>query len=164
SDLSLVPVWDVILGQGAGLLSKPLGLPESDFLLMDLPRGNVHKIATILDRFLITEDVEIRDVTDRLGCLSLQGPRADPLWEYDQGMPDDPLQEDWPRLYCMPADYTGMGGVNVYFPMEEKAALLERVRHRGGVEVGEEAQEILRVEAGIPKYGIDMDESVIALE
>ncbi len=35
---------------------------------------------------------------------------------------------------------------------------------RGALQVGLEARELLRIEAGIPKYGADMDSTVIALE
>ena len=160
SDLSIVPVR----GKKAVLLTKPLGLPQDDFLLVDLPRENVDKIATLFDRFLITEDVEILDVTDHLGCFSFQGRRAAEIVNQAQGAPDHPLGEGQERVYTMPADYCGEGGFNAYFPMAEYDMLLERIRQRGVVEVGPEAQEILRVEAGIPKFGVDMDESVIALE
>src|SRR5579871_515374 len=160
SDLSLVPMR----GNKGRMLSEALGLPEGAFLLADLPRENVSKIATLFDRFLITEEVEIHDVTDRIGCLSFQGQRADAIWDYAKGASDDPLGDDWGSVVTMPSDYSGAGGFNAYFSMAEHARLLEGVRQRGVVEVGPEAQEILRVEAGLPKYGLDMDESVIALE
>src|SRR5262249_12035524 len=47
---------------------------DDPFLLIDLPRTNLEKIAAIFDRFLIMEEVEIEDVTDKIACLSLQGP------------------------------------------------------------------------------------------
>jgi folate-binding protein YgfZ len=63
------------------------------------------------------------------------------------------------------ADHTGEGGYDIYRPTEH----LEEFRRRlmaemGAVPVGEEAAEILRIEAGIPKFGVDMDEKTIPLE
>src|SRR5206468_12698173 len=68
SDLTLMNVV------GADPFSGVLSLPESDFILAVLPRINLEKIVGILDRFLIMEEVEIADVTEKLACLSLQGP------------------------------------------------------------------------------------------
>jgi folate-binding protein YgfZ len=46
----------------------------------------------------------------------------------------------------------------------EAGALWTRLVEAGIAPVGEEAVETLRIEAGIPKYGVDMDETTIPLE
>lgn len=127
---------------------------EEPYLLMELPPANVARIAETLDRFLIIEDVEVEAVTGAIGCLSLQGPKAE---AFLAAMGESAL------LRCA-ADHTGSGGMDVLFPMAERGRRREALRAAGVVEVGAEAQEMLRVEAGIPQYGVDMDESVLALE
>src|SRR5581483_215921 len=72
----LLTFLTLIAVPGTSPIAAALGLGETDFVLADLPRANVEKIYTLLDRFLILEEVELEDVSDRLGCLSLQGPRS----------------------------------------------------------------------------------------
>jgi folate-binding protein YgfZ len=156
TDLTLIDVT------GASGLAAALGLNAPDFVLLDLPRINLEKIATLLDRFLITEDVEIVDVTARLNCISLQGPtaaawgeigRLDALWN-SNGMEGE-------RIAIL-ADHTGSGGSDHYFVRAVLSAAPPAIA--GITPVALATQELLRIEAGIPQYGAELDESVIALE
>ncbi len=168
SDLTLIHVT------GDNPLAVALHLAESDFILAELPRVNLEKIAAIFDRFLIMEEVEIRDVSAELGCLSLQGPgSAAFLHSWEGRTPASSLVSPPPRTgeglgvgatFSVEADHTGSGGVDLYGTASAMATLRQAILERGVPEVGPEAQEVLRVEAGIPKYGADMDEGVIALE
>ncbi|HLI47433.1 MAG TPA: glycine cleavage T C-terminal barrel domain-containing protein [Chthonomonas sp.] len=120
-------------------------------ILLDMPRENKEKIGRLLDRFLITEDVELNDVTSQLACLSLQGPAA---------------AQQIQQLHLGPcviveADHTGSGGFDIYLPRETRDTVL----HSLAIPILDEPTiELLRIEAGIPKYGAELDESVIALE
>lgn len=144
---------------GENPLKHCVFLPDDDFILMELPRVCLEKIKSVFDRFLIMEDVEILDVTDKLACLSFQGPSSSEV-ELSQRQFDFPACS-W---YPIAANHTGIGGIDLYFASEQ---LYERRLHLavdGYIEISEPVQELLRVEAGIPKYGIDMDENMIALE
>ena len=160
SDMTLVRVS----GKSAAKLTIPLKMAEAELVLADLPRENVAKIGAIFDRFIIMEDVEIHDVSDAIACFSLQGYKAYKYWDMGGAEKDDPLNQKFKYVYTMPADYNGDRGFNAYFAAEHTSAMRDIMRQAGIVEVGTEAQEILRVEAGIPKYGADMDETTIALE
>ncbi len=151
TDLTLINVV------GENPLAPALGLPAPDFVLAVLPRENAEKIATFLDRYIIMEEVELRDVSEAIGCFSLQGPHAAELWQSLAGRMGD-------RVVVVEADPTGSGGLDLYFPSAEREAGRSALLGTGAAEVGPEAQEILRVEAGIPRYGAELDESVIALE
>jgi len=167
TDMALLPVRTI--NQPLPLV-RELELPNEEFLLAILPRENVAKITAIFERFIIMEDVEVRDVSDALGCFSYQGPTAS--WG---------PHNDFPRrtramvnlrktVYTWLADYTGIvgesewPGFNVYFPTLLRSQVLDVLHEPDFLEIGTEAQEILRIEAGIPKYGADMDETNIALE
>ncbi|CEK14657.1 folate-binding protein YgfZ [Chthonomonas calidirosea] len=120
-------------------------------ILLDMPRENREKIWRLLNRFLITEDVELRDVTSQLACLSLQGPAA------AQQLQQLSIE---PSL-IVEADHTGSGGFDIYLPIEMRHPVL----HSLDIPIlDEQTVELLRVEAAIPKYGAELDESVIALE
>lgn len=155
TDLALIHV------RGENPLASALGYPDSNFVLADLPRCNLDKIAELFDRYIIMEDVEVEDVSDRLSCFSLQGPRAAELWRPDANHLPKAVRES---VYPVEADHTGSGGCDLYMDSAQAETVREALRQAGVMEVGAEAQEVLRMEAGFPRYGADLDESVIALE
>ncbi len=154
TDLTLIDV------NSTSALAAALGLPTQDFVLLDLPRINLDKIAALLDRFLITEDVEIVDVTARLTCVSLQGPAAG--YRLHSGGLRDLSAEVGERIIVVAADHTGSGGSDLYVAQDDAPSLARFTA--GMLPIGDETQELLRIEAGIPKYGAELDETVIALE
>jgi folate-binding protein YgfZ len=62
----------------------------------------------------------------------------------------------------------GLPGYDVFVPNEILPAIWERLvtslSAQGGGPCGEAAYELTRIEAGIPRFGVDMDESHLALE
>ena len=55
-------------------------------------------------------------------------------------------------------------GVDLLFAADHLAAVLEAVVGSGASPVGEEVAEILRIEHGRPRYGIDLNDSIIPQE
>lgn len=132
-------------------------------VLLDLPRANVAKLLALFDRYLITEDVEIVDLTDTMGCFSIQG--AGSMAWLTRMESDRMFSAAWDNVeVLMDADHTGSGGVDFYFPREAAEQIRQTHAIKSVPVIGAEAQEILRVEAGIPKYGVDMDETTLAPE
>lgn len=171
TDLAVVPMGIV---PGNVKLSELLGLPQGEFLLIDLPRRNLEKILELFDRYIIMEEVEVKDVTESLGCFSYQGPAADRGWKLNFPKASDPLGKvraegerdfDYHRDTVMvPANHTGSPGFDAYFPIAHTQELRQAAQDVGVTEIGLDVQEILRVEAGIPLYGVDMDETTLAPE
>ncbi len=55
-------------------------------------------------------------------------------------------------------------GVDLICGTDERDELAQTLRERGAVPVSEDAAEIVRVERGRPRYGVDLDDSVIPQE
>lgn len=51
-----------------------------------------------------------------------------------------------------------------FFPAEREADVRARLRERGVPELSDAEADVMRIEAGLPKWGIDMDETTIPLE
>ncbi len=49
-------------------------------------------------------------------------------------------------------------------PKISKENFASELKNLGAIEIGEETQEVLRIENGVPKYGVDMDETTIVPE
>ena len=136
---------------------------QNGSILVDLPIINKAKVLDLFNRYIISEDVEIEDFTSTLACLSIQGPKS---LGWMMSMESDRMFNDaWDSLvFVIDADYTGSKGVDIYFASEYQDRLRQSQVLAAIVSVEAEAQEVLRVEAGIAKYGVDMDETTLAPE
>jgi glycine cleavage system T protein len=142
-----------------------------DFLLETEP-GFQEKLYTSLDRYLIADDVEMHDMTESLAVLGVLGPRAG---EMLAGIVGD-VPADLPEFHTVvrsfhgsevavvARSFAGEPGYDLWVAVEGSEALWRALEGAGGRPVGFEALEILRVEAGMPRYGADVDERVIPLE
>lgn len=133
--------------------ARIVNLPDS--LLLDLPLSRKDQVHETLDRFIIVEDVEITDPTDSILCLSVQGPATDEI-------PIRKLTDS--SVNIVPSDHTGLGGFDLYLPAETAGSVWNALVVSGVTPVGETAAEVLRIEAGIPRYSVDVDERNIPLE
>jgi folate-binding protein YgfZ len=57
-----------------------------------------------------------------------------------------------------------MSGAVLYLPRTQWAGALEAIAHAGAMALDDQTAEILRVEAGIPRFLVDMNEETIPLE
>lgn len=60
--------------------------------------------------------------------------------------------------------YAGEEGYDVFVPADAAADLWRAIQSAGARPVGHGALEVLRIEAGVPRWGAELDESVIPLE
>ena len=134
------------------------------------------KILGHLDRYLIADEVEISDRSEGYGTISLQGPQSEALLRAAAAqveLPRKPAGHAMVNLegaeVCVVSDsHTGEPGFDLIVPkdaMENIARRLQQAGHPWTARwVGDNAQEILRIEAGIPRYGADFSEENLLLE
>lgn len=116
-------------------------------------------------KFIILDDVELEDLSDTLTLLSVQGPKAAAVLA-TAGLPvPEPggvaVAADV-RVHHRPRSIPG--GYDVLVPKEAAVALWEALRGAGGVPVGLDAQEVLRIEAGRVRWPVDMGERALVHE
>lgn len=147
---------------------------ESCFLL-DVDARIAEKFMATLERFIIADDVEMEDLGPAYTTLSLQGPLATQVLDAAAGpvalakefshsevrIADTPVR-------AIRASDTGEEGYDLLVPAPQTASIWQQLLAVGaplGLKpVGHTALNILRIEAGIPWYGLDMDEGRIVLE
>lgn len=139
-----------------------------DHLLLDLEPGLTEKVCATLNRYLISEDVNLQDVTERLSLVAVCGP-ASPgivrtvldaevagLTVYGSALAGDVL--------VVRSDEAGEIGFLLFLPPGQAEGLWAGLRENGARPVGLTAFRALRMEAGIPVYGIDIEESSTPIE
>ena len=126
------------------------------FILVETPPGEAEAIAAHLLKYLIMEDADVVNVTESFVCTSVQGPKSAYIQPAIDALAGAAL--------VVEADHTGSGGFDVYTPAGSDLRFTEAIKDIVLLEVGPAAQEILRLEAGIPKSGVDMDATTLAPE
>ncbi len=144
-----------------------------DGLLMTLPASVAAAVRDRLDSLVFSEDVRVEDRTAALAQLGLHGPTAAAVAERALGAPGavGPLAAFHHRrlpfgdttVVVAAADELG-GGLDLFVEAPHAAALHAALGAAGAVAAGAEVAEVLRVEAGVPEFGVDMDEETIPLE
>jgi folate-binding protein YgfZ len=115
-----------------------------------------------LEMYKVGREVEVEDVTETRALLSLIGPRGAEL----SGAP--PLPEHASEeLGIEGIDCLAVGtvlGIDLISPAGDAERLRAALAAAGAVEVSPDAVEILRIEAGAPRFGAEMDSSTMPAE
>src|SRR6266487_2001828 len=141
-------------------------------LLIDTGESPASHVKEILDRFIITEDVQIQDSSQDLVQLTVQGPRSSQAVKEVLGPEAQDLKQLEQKTLgpstIIARDRTGQTGYDIILPALEAEPVWHGFLLNGGDlglnPVGSQALEILRLEAGYPKYATDIDENTIILE
>ena len=142
-----------------------------DELLLDTERVALQALFDMIRRYKIGYDVELHKRTIECALLSLIGPRAAAVLEGARGDAATGLpQAEHGHVAAVIADRpvraiaTVDDGVDVLCASEDRDAVLAALLDAGAATVSERAAEILRVERGRPRYGIDLDDGTIPQE
>ena len=143
----------------------------------DFEPGLTGTVSRRLEEYLVADDVQVVNVAPLYGLLSVQGPKAEAVvrrLDLFQEIPANPFQfvrvadGTLGEIYLMNQPRLGSTGFDVFVPVNSLGAvagkLIAAARSDGGRACGWPAFEITRIEAGIPRFGADMDESNLPLE
>src|SRR3954451_17202839 len=139
-------------------------LNTGDELLLLTERASLQALFDQLRRGAIGWDAELHKRTLQQALLSVIGPRA----REAAGAGDLPAAEHANRR----TEIGGAGvvlvatdlGVDVVCAAEDTARVRDSLLAAGAIAVDEPAAEVVRVESGRPRYGVDLDDSTIPQE
>jgi folate-binding protein YgfZ len=157
-------------------------------LLLDTERGALQALFDMIRRFKVGYEVELHKRTLERSLLSLIGPDTDAIAKKafvfdeardgdtgDLGAPDRPTAARGPAEREDSHMLASLGqtpvrlirtdvGIDALFDSNSLQPVREALLMAGAVETSEAAAEIVRVEHGRPRYGIDLDETTIPQE
>ena len=143
-----------------------------DRILLVTPSGTAAPALEALDRYLFAEKVELRDASGETARLLLAGPEAPALAEHLTGV--RPPETVWASVRATlagaearlvtGAGETGEREVWVVVPAATATRAWDAARAAGAHPVGLVALESLRIESGAPRFGHDVDDSVLLPE
>jgi folate-binding protein YgfZ len=149
-------------------------LPEGErpCFWLDVAPGMANKTIQHLDHYLISEEVELTDHTGEFAQMQLVGPQAEAILAKILPEPLPPMQEHQHlmRTFCgapCPVrrhDPLGLPGYDILCRSGQAPEIRQALIGAGTRPASLEAYEVLRVEAGTPAYGEDIDEDRFVFE
>ncbi len=144
----------------------------SDELLLDFEPGLSAGIVERFEKYVIADDVQVVDASPHCGLLSVQGPKsAEVVNKLGLGIPlaGKPLhfgsitEATHGEIYCMNHSRGSAAGYDLFVPTASLAVMADKLiaaaKELGGRACGWQALEMIRIEAGLPRFGADMDET-----
>ncbi|HEX8180103.1 MAG TPA: glycine cleavage T C-terminal barrel domain-containing protein [Pyrinomonadaceae bacterium] len=153
-------------------LARVLRADSADVFLFDTEAATRARLYESLARFTLAGDFRVRDLTDETAQLSLQGAQA--LRIAADVLGSDAAQVarlhgaaiTWrgQQLTVLRATHTSEDGYDFITGADVMAELRSALCAAGALPCGQDALEVLRVEAGVPRFGVDMTETNVVLE
>ena len=145
-----------------------------DLIYISTAPESTENVFAELDKYIIADDVELSIKKD-VGTIAVYGPKSAELVQSVLGAEDlNSLLEYHSRYYeintqwviCVRSDVVGECGYHLYTSADALEGLWEKlmVEKPDVVAVGWDALESLRIEAGTPRFGTELTDSVIPLE
>ncbi len=150
-------------------------LVRGDDVLLDVEASAREALLSRLDQFIIMEDVTLTDVSGELGCVAVAGPASARRLAAHLGMSGEtlaalgeyqhqPVSVDGHDGFVAASRDLGVDGYDVYVPAPAAASLLGALRALGFGDLHPQVADAARIEAGRPRFGVDMGDDTIPLE
>lgn len=152
----------VLTAQGR-IVADLVAYNRGDYLLVTSDRAQAPAISEIFDRFIIMDDVEVADISDKLSAVGLAGPQAAHI--LTAAAPDLPSLAEgqvadlvWRNIGITVARgaHPNFEGYEIWFAADQAPTVWDALAHAGATPVGSEALEWYRIARGIPRFGIDL--------
>ena len=150
---------------------------RGDYLLVTSDRAQIQAITEMFDRYIIMDDVEVADISDKLSAVGVAGPRAASILQ-GAGMeiPQLPKEGNYgPPTQLEPGQvvdvtWQGIGisvarnthpnwdGYEIWFAAEQADTVWDALSNSATTPVGSEALEWYRIARGVPRYGLDLSQ------
>ena len=144
-------------------------LARSDGFWLELEASALPGVQQRLAGYVIADDVTLRDLRGELVRFAVEGPRAaERLAAADlAGLASYAWREV--RLAALPVavaayGFTGLGGFQLFVPADAAEAVTRALLANGIAPVSGDTLECLRIAAGVPWLGRELDESVLPAE
>lgn len=148
-----------------------------DDYLIDTEPATYPTVLNLLTRFTLAGDFRVTDQTEHLAALSVQGKRSPEIITSIFGEGAVPVQKlPWEPGNITLAEFEGRPvtiicdthtaekGFDLFIEVAQITDMRQALIDAGALEVSDDAVEILRIEAGIPRYGIDVDSTTVVNE
>ena len=153
--------------------------------LIDTEAATHERVLKTIERFTLAGDFRVNDVRNQTALLSVTGRKAADVVRAALGdnaadlLPNQSIQIAWPQndqngsapdditsglIVMRESSQASEDGFDFVVNTDQAGSVWDALQNVGAKPVGYAALEILRIEAGVPRYGIDMDETNVVTE
>ncbi len=146
---------------------------REDGYLIDTDAGTRDSVIKLVERFTLAGDFRVTDLSSEVTTLSLQGSKAAEIIasmfgtetsEIAHHEVSNPKLDNGQPATIIRATHTTEDGFDLFVDTADAQGLRDLLIAAGATQIGEEVAETLRIEAGIPLFGVDMDQTTIISE
>ncbi|HEX8723148.1 MAG TPA: glycine cleavage T C-terminal barrel domain-containing protein [Pyrinomonadaceae bacterium] len=149
-------------------------LRDGGRFIFDTEAATYPTLLRTLERFTLAGDFRVRDLTPATALLSLQGARAAEfvgavLGDAVAGLARGRVatvrgDAGGEPVLAVRTTHTAEDGFDIFADAAQAPALWQSFTEAGARPAGYDALEVLRVEAGVPRYGVDASDANVVLE
>jgi folate-binding protein YgfZ len=155
------------------LLAAVRVIHREDGFLIDTETATQETVLKLVERFTMAGDFRVTNVTGELAMLSLQGKKAAEIVRTMLGDEAANIERQQvatakvgndSNATIIRATHTAEDGFDLFVDAKSAENLRDSLRNAGAQSVGSDVLETLRIEAGLARYGLDMDETNVVTE
>jgi folate-binding protein YgfZ len=154
------------------LISSARVINRGGTFLFNTEAVSHERLYKTLERFTLAGDFHVTDRTHETAQFSVQGARAAEVIGQALGHEASGVERgrvftiisDGASLSIIRATHTSEDGFDLFVDASHAVRVWESLVASGARPIGLDALEILRIEAGLPRYGVDMDETNVVTE
>jgi folate-binding protein YgfZ len=158
-------VYAFLLNPQGHILGDLYAYNRGESLMIESERSQSSKLLATFEHYIIMDDVEVNDVSEKLTAIGIAGPKAREVLRAVgfEIPPLEPLQlvdVTWQNvaLTVVRGDNASVESYELWLSPNQVAPLRYELIKAGATPSGTTALELLRIAAGIPRYGQDIRE------
>jgi aminomethyltransferase len=156
-------VYNFLLSAQGRIQGDLMAYNRGDYLLVTTDRAQAPAVSEIFERYIIMDDVEIGNISDKLATIALFGPNAAGLLKSAE-LDVSPLQAGqvldtvWRDIGISVArsSQPNMDSYELWFAPENFDRVWDILVFTGATPVGSDALELYRIARGVSLYGVDL--------
>ncbi len=158
-------VYAFLLNPQGHILGDLYAYNRGDSLMIDTDQSQPEKLRATFDHYIIMDDVEVNDVSDKLTAIGITGPKVREIlratgFEIAEIQPLQFVDVTWRNVAVavVRSDNASVVSYELWLQPDQATGLRDALTKAGATPVGAAALELLRIAAGIPRYGQDIRE------
>jgi folate-binding protein YgfZ len=167
-------VRDLAVGQGVycfvltaqgRIVADMVAYNRGDYLLVTSDQSQAQAVKDTFDHYIIMDDVEVADISDKLSAVGIAGPKAAEVLakagiDPSQLVAGQVVDLVWQGIGISVARGThpNFDGYEVWFAGEHASTVRSTLTGAGANPVGSVALEWYRIARGVPRYGADLSQ------
>jgi folate-binding protein YgfZ len=158
-------VYAFLLNPQGHILGDLYAYNRGDSLILDSDQSQSQKLLATFDHYIIMDDVEVTNVSDKLTAIGIAGPKVREVLraaglEISELEPLQFVDVTWRNVAVtvVRGDNASVESYELWLSPDQVTLLRDALTKAGATAAGTTALELLRIAAGIPRYGQDIRE------